>query len=52
MNAGAAIAAYRGLTPLNLQTAIQYGIAAAKLAIDSGGAYDVLERWIAFSAAS
>jgi anthranilate phosphoribosyltransferase len=52
LNAGAAIAAYRGLTPQNLRAALQDGIAAAKGAIDSGTAHDVLERWIAFSAAN
>ncbi|MGW4481557.1 anthranilate phosphoribosyltransferase [Rhodococcus triatomae] len=45
LNAGAAIAAHRGLDG-NLEDALRAGIASAVDAVDSGAAADLLARWV------
>ena len=46
LNASAAIAAYNGDLEYDLQTRLAAGVDAAKRAIDSGAAKDLLNRWI------
>ena len=46
LNASAAIAAYNGDLEYDLQTRFAAGVDAAKQAIDSGAAKDLLNRWI------
>mgnify|MGYP006282681059 FL=1 len=45
LNAGAAIAAFNNDAELDLATRFEEGIAAAKDAIDSGAATNLLNRW-------
>jgi len=46
LNSAAAIAAYNNDAELDLATRFEEGIAAAKEAIDSGAALDLLNRWV------
>lgn len=45
LNAGAAIAAFRGLGELSLEQAVADGIAAAAAAVDSGAAAELARNW-------
>jgi anthranilate phosphoribosyltransferase len=46
LNAGAAIAAYDGIDPADLDGVLRRGIETAARSIDGGAAADVLERWV------
>ena len=46
LNASAAIAAYNGDLDYDLKTRLAAGVDAARQAIDSGAAKDLLNRWI------